>query len=144
MNSGKGLRGRVFLIFRQIGLLSWRNTRKASSRNPAPFVQSRARTFLPGSGNGLLKCFPIYCSAFLGWTAKHFEGNSRNFSLNKCDLQNSAEIVIFPDVGARVGERPLCDDVLARVRVAVHEDGVDVVGAVVALERRDVRPEVVG
>ena len=28
--------------------------------------------------------------------------------------------------------------------VAVDEDGVDVVRAVVALERRDVRPEVVG
>ena len=28
--------------------------------------------------------------------------------------------------------------------VAVHEDGVDVIGAIVALERRDVRPKVVG
>ena len=54
------------------------------------------------------------------------------------------KLIIVPDVRARVGEWPLGDDVLARVGVAVHEDGVDVVGAVVALERRDVRPEVVG
>ena len=61
----------------------------------------------------------------------------------KFDWHNSDEIVV-PDVGTSVGEGPLGDDVLARVGVAVHEDGVDVVGAVVALERRDVRPEVVG
>ena len=61
----------------------------------------------------------------------------------KFDWHNSDEIVV-PDVRASVGEGPLGDDVLARVGVAVHEDGVDVVGAVVALERRDVRPEVVG
>ena len=54
------------------------------------------------------------------------------------------KLFAVPDVRARVGEWPLGDDVLAWVGVAVHEDGVDVVGAVVALERRDVWPEVVG
>ena len=44
---------------------------------PSPFpIQSRVKTFLPGSGNGWLKCCALV--QFWGLGAEHFESDSQN------------------------------------------------------------------